>query len=256
MEINIKEQIKNDYVNNFLSNYELSKKYGVHRTTIQKILKSEGILLRKKTPLIKVNHFFFSEYTSITCYWAGFILADGYIRTKNRFTLEIKLQKKDINHLIKFKNDIGYCGKIIEKPDYVVISISSSQLVNDLEKNFGIKNKKSLTCEVSPDIPETMLKDYIRGYFDGDGSITYTSIETINLLGTNRTISFIRDYFFNLGIRLRSKDKPDICKNKNVFVINYSGYSAYKCLSHLYENSIRFLDRKMTLYTKVKNKYE
>lgn len=134
--------------------------------------------------------------------------------------------------------------------------ISSTQLINDLEQNFEIKNKKSLTCEISNKIPKKYIKDYIRGYFDGDGSITFTSTDTINFLGTKKTVSFIRDYFFHIGLKLRSKDMPDICTNKNIFMINYSGVSAYKCLFNLYENCNEFLDRKMLLYKKIKNKYE
>jgi len=253
----MKNEVINDYIFNFLSNKELSAKYNLHRTIIQRILMKENITLRKRTPLTKVSHFFFSIFSKENCYWAGFLLADGYIRTNKRFTVEIKLQKEDYHHLEKFKSSLQFDGKIIEKENYFSISISSSQLVNDLLNNFDIKNKKSLTCHISNKIPEIFLLDFIRGYFDGDGCITRTSIDTINILGTYNTILFIREYFFNYcRIKLRSKDKPNIIKLKNIYQINYSGVSAFKCISILYENCDLYLDRKYDLYLKLKEKYE
>lgn len=255
----MKEQIINDYVNNFLSNAELSTKYSLHRCTIQRLLKKECVTLRKRTPRIKVDHFFFSKYTEESCYWAGFILADGYIRTKKRFTLEIKLEKDDITHLQKFKNCIKFEGKI-KDTYYCNVSISSSQIINDLKNNFDIETKKSLTCFISGKIPSDMIKHYIRGYFDGDGCITNTNKEKgytqMSFLGTLKTIEFIREYFYNNGIKLRSKDMPDILKNKNIFIICYSGISAYKCLKMLYDNSIMFLNRKHELYKIIKERFE
>ena len=58
----MKNLIINDYVNNYLGTQELARKYNLHRTTIQKYLKSENVELRKRTSRIKVNNFYFSKY--------------------------------------------------------------------------------------------------------------------------------------------------------------------------------------------------
>lgn len=252
----MKEDVVNDYVKNYLGTMELSQKYGVSRTTIQRYLKKSNVKLRKKTPKLRVNHFYFSEYNVDSCYWAGFILADGYVRTNNRFTLEIKLQKGDVKHLEKFKKMIGYEGRIIEREKYFNITISSQQIIEDLKNNFNILNKKSLTCFITNKIPNKYLNDFIRGYFDGDGCITYTTTDTISFLGTKETVDFIRNYFFGLGIKLRSKDMPQITKNGNICVINYSGISAFKCLNIIYNKSTIYLDRKYLKYFCLCDKYK
>jgi len=250
------DDIINDYTYNYLGTNELARKYGLHRMTIQRRLKKANIKLRKKTPQYRVNHHFFSQYNENSCYWAGFILADGYIRNKNRFTLEIKLQKGDVEHLYKFKRNVEYEGKIIERDTYYSITISSEQIINDLFTMFNIYNNKSLTCFISDKIPIKYLKDFIRGYFDGDGCITHTTTDTINFLGTNKTINFIREYFFTIvGIKLRSKEMPNITTNGNICVINYSGKSAFKCLHYMYNNSTTYLDRKFFKYGNLIKKY-
>lgn len=243
--------IVNDYVNNYIGTMELSKKYGVSRTTVQRHLIKNGVKLRKRTPKLRVNHFYFSEYNESSCYWAGFILADGYIRTNKRFTLEIKLQKQDVGHLEKFKNDISYEGRVIERPTYHSVTISSSQIVDDLRENFDITTRKSLNCEISGKIPKQYLKDFIRGYFDGDGSISYTTTNTISFLGTEKTVDFIRHYFHDMGVRLRSKEMPQIIKNGNIYAVFYSGVAAFRCLRHMYDDSITYLDRKHSKFLKI-----
>ena len=252
----MKEAIVNDYVNNYIGTMELSRKYGVSRTTIQRYLINSNVRLRKRTPKIKVNHFYFSEYNKNNCYWAGFILADGYIRTNKRFTLEIKLQKNDVNQLVKFKKMINYEGRVIERKTYYSLTISSQQIIEDLKNNFDILNKKSLTCFVSDKIPDKYHMDFICGYFDGDGSVTYTTTDTISFSGTKETLNFIRNHFFDLGIKLRSKDMPQITKNGNVYAIFYSGISAFKCLKLMYDNSTTYLDRKYVKYSCLIEKYE
>lgn len=165
-------------------------------------------------------------------------MADGYIRTNKRNSLVIKLKKSDSNHLKKFKNDIEYLGDVKIKNNYCILTISSSKIINDLKENFDITTKKSLTCFVSEKIPIKLMRHYIRGYFDGDGSITKTTTETISFLGTNKTLEYISDYFFSYcNIKLRTKDKPNITKNKNIFVIYYSGISALKVLKILYNST-------------------
>jgi len=240
-----------------MSTTDLATKYKLNRVTIQRYLIKGGVSLRRITPKTKVNHYYFSKYSKENCYWAGFILADGYIRTNKRFTLSIKLQKGDIDHLEKLKNDIKFEGKIIERPLYVNIDISSTQIVKDLQENFGIHTKKSLTCEISSKIPQKYLKDFIRGYFDGDGCITYTTVDTISFVGTEKTVNFIKNFIYETArIKLRSKNLPDTVVNGNICCIYYSGKTAYSCLKYLYENSTTYLSRKFKLYQELINKYQ
>lgn len=252
----MESEIIYDYLYNYIGTMELSKKYNIHRWKIQKILKENNIKLRKKTPNYKINHHYFSKFTDDSCYWAGFILADGYIRNNNRNTLILKLQKDDSSHLNKFKLFTNYDGDVKIKDNYCIISVSSDKIVNDLCENFDITNNKSLTCYISDKIPLEFINSYIRGYFDGDGSITYTTTHTISFTGTYETVDYIRNYFNqHVGIKLKSKDMPDITKNGNVYVIFYSGKSAYNCLTHIYEDANIYLERKYKKYINLKYNY-
>lgn len=53
-----------------------------------------------------LNKTFFRDFNELTCYWAGFIAADGCLR-QNWRTLNFCLNAKDIEHLESFSKDIG-----------------------------------------------------------------------------------------------------------------------------------------------------
>jgi hypothetical protein len=91
---------------------------------------------------------------------------------------------------------------------------------------------------------------------DGDGTLTRSSCETLGFLGTMKTLEYIRDFFYHSGIKLRSKEKPQICKNGKIFGVSYYGKSAISCCEVLYKGSgekIR-LDRKFNIFKKWKIK--
>jgi hypothetical protein len=125
-----------------------------------------------------LNDSFFSELNEKSAYWLGFLYADGYV-SKTENCIRITLSDKDENHLFKFKADIEaespilyHMNRYSKQYRYTRkarISIFSKQIKQDLS-DLGCNSSKSLTCKF-PDLPQDMLPHFIRGYFDGDGSV-------------------------------------------------------------------------------------
>lgn len=67
---------------------------------------------------------------------------------------------------------MGPRGKIIHAHGSTGIDITSSELCTSLV-NLGFGYRKSYSELKLPDIREDLLIHFIRGYFDGDGTITY-----------------------------------------------------------------------------------
>lgn len=124
--------------------------------------------------------------TAEKAYWLGFLYADGCITRFYRneklksMSLEITLQDSDCGHLEKFKNalesNVPIQHKTINnkyKSDRIVINCTS--MCRDLIK-LGCTPEKSLTLEFPNQkiLPDEYLRDFIRGYFDGDGGVSYT----------------------------------------------------------------------------------
>ncbi len=125
-----------------------------------------------------VNHDFFKVWSSDMAYILGFITADGYIN-ESKNTLAIQLSSKD-------KSLLGYIKKTIKSSNKINVyernnckdgikrtrccfSITSKSIISDL-KALGLQQKKT-GFEQWANPPENYICDYIRGYFDGDGSI-------------------------------------------------------------------------------------
>jgi len=183
-----------------ISNKDLAKKFNIHRTTVQRLLKKEKVKLHKRKSTLICNKMFFMSYTKESCYWAGFILADGYIR-KSSSNLHIKLHKKDTGHLINFLKCLDISEKDIlnmikYRENYSFIDLFISELITGLEKLFSIVNKKSLIAKIDNKIPKRMLRHFIRGYFDGDGSISSIrgAYPVISFTGTINTLNKIIEF--------------------------------------------------------------
>ena len=127
-------------------------------------------------------------------YWLGFLYADGYIEPIYRkekikaFRIEIGLSEVDIEILYKFINDIESNVPITKRESIVGdkvyntcrIRINNTKMCKDL-MSLGCVNCKSLTLEFPNEtiVPENLLNHFIRGYFDGDGCISYRESKCI-----------------------------------------------------------------------------
>lgn len=123
-----------------------------------------------------LNENFFDVLNEKSAYWLGFLYADGFVRMKDGKSGELKLKLKDTdkNHIEKFLKDIN-CDKPIKcgidnKSKFCSVTIYSNLLVNKLF-DLGCVNNKTQKIRL-PELTEELISHFIRGYFDGDGSIS------------------------------------------------------------------------------------
>lgn len=198
-----------------LNDTEIAKLIGCNPGTISKSFKKiTGISKSKNSYTINDNAF--SEYTPESSYWAGFILADGHIenymgygRNLPNYKLRIGLSLKDKNHLKKLAKFLG--DENIQIKDKTVevfngtyytseIRISRKSICKDLIDVYEIPLTDKSTNEfISNKIPQECLPHFIRGYFDGDGSI-HNKIKGqdspgIAIVGSLEICKQLKDYF-------------------------------------------------------------
>lgn len=198
--------------------------------------------------MYKYNKQFFNNIdTEEKAYWAGFIAADGNIR-KDFFKMRIELNIQDYSHLEKFKKSIEGNNPIKEsiRPNnhscYIDVNCKEFCLaLNDL----GITPKKSLTLKINFDlIPKELKHHFIRGYFDGDGSINSYKRENKNYLEWE--LSFISSEKFLNQILGELDKKRNFYSCGNNFRISFKAKEDIKdILKYLYENATIYMDRKL-----------
>lgn len=234
---------------------KIAEMLGCHRATVQRKLLKDGVALRKRSPQIHYDIEAFKHLSQESCYWAGFIAADGNVRS-DRDTIQVHLAIKDINHLLKLKKFVCLDGDVEVFKTSCRLSINGNWFVKDLNDNFNITPKKSLTY-CPPTLPSHLMKHFIRGYFDGDGSITKTTVPTISLVGTEKICIAFNDFAKSLGVKLKSKNTTaPLIKTSAAFQVSYSGRNAYKLLDDMYSDATIYLDRKKEAFDRHFAKYK
>lgn len=158
--------------------------YGVSRTAIYKKLKSYGIEQRSKSEarieaqkqgklpqeFFDINENFFSNWSSEMAYVLGIIITDGCISKTGTVSLDIN-DKELLEKVRKAMESEHKIEPSRHQKGLYYFHFTREKLAEDLHR-FGILPKKSLTVKF-PDVPEAFLADFIRGIFDGDGSVFF-----------------------------------------------------------------------------------
>lgn len=244
--------ILNDY-NNGMQRKEIMKKYNIHDGLLYRILDYYNCNLQGIQREYTLNEYFFNVIdTEEKAYWLGFLYADGYVYNgPKRYAVELTLKEDDEQHIINFMNIINYNGPIIHKVVTLNDRKYKASRINICSKKFsqslvdkGCVQNKSLILKF-PDIkivPKDLQRHFMRGYFDGDGSVSVSSGQLhLSVMGTN---DFLNKYMEILNDN--GTNKKDIKSTKSkAFVINYGGNKQIKHIyNFFYDNSTVYLKRK------------
>ena len=254
------EKIVADYQNG-KSMRQLEKDYGVNRSTISKCLEEKEIKTQKGNQFRKYYHnidYFENIDDEHKAYWLGFLFADGYIVDnsshygEDRFGLSLAEEDKQILELLK--KDLQATNPIrtyerngIKGQPLSRIELTSQKTVNDLIDKGCVK-KKSLILSPPKNIPEELIPHFIRGFFDGDGSITKTKniryastgnfCYGVNFTTTKEMADWLQNYF-DIGT---VRKEP---RNEKTYYFTFGGHRQVLSFFHqLYDNATIYLERK------------
>jgi intein-encoded DNA endonuclease-like protein len=237
-----------------LTGQEISSVFGVTRTTIYRWLALNNIKRRDRSKSRQRYTFNVNYFKTIDseekAYWLGFLMADAYINT-DRNALHLTLSNIDRNHIEKFKSCINSNHKI-QDINYIndrhpnkmsrVSLINKDFILNIYE--YGLVNKKTGKEKV-PKIDNRFIIDFIRGYFDGDGSISYSK-ETLKAQFSIASASI--DFLYEIKEIINSclgYKAGCLVKNGNIYVLTYTGNKNIpKILELIYKDKTIYLDRK------------
>ena len=245
--------------NNF-STKDLMLKFNVSKTPILRLLKKNNVVI-KTSKIYDVDETYFEEINNEEkSYWLGFLYADGYVRHGE---LRLKLKRGDKKHIELFRDCLGSNHKIIDEigkvvvsgrtytSEYSSLSIYNTKLVKDLIKH-GCTNKKTFTITF-PELREDLIRHFIRGYFDGDGSIYQNktkNLKSFNVVSASLTfINSIINVFEKLDITICISDVENLYR---IYVSNYDGIN--KIYDYMYNKKCYCLNRKRIIFEKIISK--
>lgn len=277
--INQKKAVE-EYIANFNNKPSLakiSKKYNVGSKSVSDRLKELGYEIVNHQNKLKFDETIFDSIdTEEKAYWLGFIFADGYVsgfdsNGKNDYYFEISLKGDDKKHLDKFNifmkhEDLNHvkinkaeCFNTSIICDRCRWSIRNKHLWETLN-SYGCVPSKSLILKfpnksIFKDI--SLIKHFIRGYWDGDGCLSWANKEhtyaDISVLGTEQ---FLIELQKNLPLKINYRLYNNNSDKNITKIFQVHGKPAFELCYYLYNDANIYLDRKYEKYLEYCRIYE
>jgi DNA-binding transcriptional regulator WhiA len=242
-------KVEQEYLNSNKSLTKICEEHNVFRQVVAPILRKKGIILKRKTSLN--TNIFKTIDTEEKAYWLGFLYADGYVchnLKSKRYVIEVGLSNKDIDHLLKLKSFLNCGVNVKHRPEINAcrLSVYSKEMCKDLI-SLGCIQKKSFVLKFPSlsIVSEKLMRHFIRGYFDGDGSIGFNKRSKslhISVLGTKEFISTLQNLYPDSVVEKDSRFKG------NTLSLRFRTKEGVKFLFDIYNNSTIYLERKFERY--------
>lgn len=298
----MEHELKELYITQGLTVNAIAKKYGKSRVSIARLLRKYGLIkVERYEDFIDIPHLIRLKELGLThkeiasllgitinqskkCYaintrrsdnkidenllsttdphyWylIGFFLADGHVEEGKPY---IKLMQKNPRILHKIKDYYKSKGTLYKSQIYT-LTLLSPTLYNFLE-DYNLIGNKTYSCDI-PNVPTKYFWDFIRGYFDGDGWLSYnyksgsiSRIEVGFVTGSSKlSISLfnkLSNYNFRLSIEKDTIFRVTCNSRKEVIDFCEMIYSNKENTFFVKEKYIKFLKLKDVLL--IDNKYK
>ena len=254
-----KEIILEKYYNNKTVR-EISNEHGCNYSMIYRKFKEWDIKrrARKKSPK-RCNAFYELDYnyfniidTEHKAYWIGFLLADGFVNQKE---ISFCLQKQDIKMIKLFLKDLKSNYPIkLNKDGNPFVTIISKDLSNSLIEK-GFHNRKSWNFNLDlllSYIPKELEHHFIRGMFDGDGSIKYYKYDYLDKPQYHFGYTGLENICNYVKLKLRIDRKLVYEGNVTYTLVTRDPIKINEIFEYLYKDATIYMDRKYKTFNEIK----
>lgn len=245
--------------------WEVAQALNCSQVSISNILKRRGIETRvgKKVTYTDINTSFFKKInTEENAYFLGFLYADGNIQTKNTaYCLTLKLKSNDQYIIEKFRDIMSPSSpiKITQNKGsfntYSYFRVNQKEVCDQLIA-LGCVPNKSLILTFPTQVPANLIRHFLRGYSDGDGTIYKNHFKNKKAINTiwkiistkqfcEQTAKTLKD---ELGVNCsQSLARPKT--NQITTTLSVGGnLQVRKILDWLYQDATIYLPRKYEKY--------
>ena len=210
------------------------------------------------------ENYFDNIDTEEKAYILGFIASDGSVAVEP-YNIKIDIKKDDNDILYKIKNAMNYNFELkeykqkssIDNKEYVIdisrLNITNKHIVLKMIDYGIVPNKTEFLNFNFSCMDSNLIRHFIRGYFDGDGSISMDKDNRImvSITSNKNTINKFIEIFnkiidnYNPHIYVRNKE------NQNCVTLMFTkNIEKYIFIKFLYDNSNIYMNRKFKQYQK------
>lgn len=247
-----------------LSKEKIEKIYNVSNSVIDRIFRIKNVKCRDnshKGRKYYINENYFDEInTPNKAYILGLLFADG-CNANNSNLIKIELQERDKEILDKINIELEYTKPLrLHKLNEInsnwqntyALEITNKHMSETLN-NIGMIPNKSLVLEFPTWINDNLMRDFVRGYFDGDGHIEWSKTHFLTLASSKEFCEGLQYYLKN-ELNIISTIYLTGNKESNTRVLHiFKNEQIKKFLNWIYKDSILYIDRKYEKYIGILN---
>jgi intein-encoded DNA endonuclease-like protein len=236
--------------------HAISVKLGHHNDHVKKLLEKNNIEIRDDR--YTVDETFFDVIDSeAKAYVLGWFYSDGSVDTEGKMRITIQAEDKAVLEVIK--KLMGYDGPLYEiappkkfphRKAQVSLSINRKTLADKLIE-LGCTPNKSLTVEMptKDQVPPAFFNHFIRGVYDGDGSINIKKEKYVqcSITSTDIFLQPLRNHLLKRhGIETKHYYRYDYTNTMSMMTTK-TDYSI-RFLEWIYQGSSVYLTRKKQIF--------
>jgi intein-encoded DNA endonuclease-like protein len=254
------------YYEEKLSAVKISEKLKIDKKTVYRVLNNNNIKTRTLSEAAYKytcdNNFFEVINTEEKAYWLGVLYADGNITNHTVSCKRIFLTSTDKEWVEDFLKAIKSTNTPkLEKhnkfKDSIIwkAAITSPKMHSNLN-NLGCTPVKSMTIRI-PNIKDELVHHFIRGYFDGDGTVgAYKNLKNSDWkILKSGFCSGSQEFIIDLLKILPVKNKT-IKQVKECYITQHSLQDTLNLFSYMYKDYTTCLERKRQVFINYLDTYK
>lgn len=242
---------------------DAARAFDVSRKTVDRILREYDVEMSLgRRPSCTVNHAAFDALTPESCYWAGFLFADGSVVEDEHGSPAVALHiaERDRGHVEKFRAFL--------KSDHAIVRITSKKLIGGPSVFYKVRSKQLSAAlralgmrkkneDRAPVATLADSRDFWRGVIDGDGSVgsAFGCFAAFWLYGHPALLTAFRDWLdrnnlANLRVATKKNGSRLVPSKMQIYTVCTMGTPAQRTIAALYDNTAIALNRKLVIAQK------
>ena len=262
-----KEESENLYKNHNYNFIDIARKLGRDERSIRGYLNKIGYKAKSQSELQRkyqiVENFFDEINTEEKAYVLGLLYADGYNNTdKNDVCISLKEDDVEIlNRITEIIQPTKPLFYLDMSPDNRGMKNSKNQYrltinnkhISEKLVELGCGKAKTSTIKFPnlEQVPDNLIHHFVRGYFDGDGSVSKGKFPKIDIISTPEFLLPLQKILYkilDIGIT-KLNTKGHYAENVNIATVQIGG--KLQCIRFgdwIYKDATIYLERKRKVF--------
>lgn len=208
----------------------------------------------------EINENLFKTWTEESAYVLGWLLSDGHMQLIPKKKYSLRWELKDKEAILNIRKCLGSNAKVFERNTregniHYILVVNSKKMIKSL-LDLGLTSQKAHNL-VFPKIPSEHMHHFVRGFFEGDGSVQIAKRPKNQKQLISYFCSVSKPFLVKLGELLKTEIdlvpkiyKEQLSETSDFYKLRYGAKESYALYLYMYKGANYTLSRKKELFEK------